>query len=201
MIKRHKLFLFDMDGVLLDSKSNMSLAWAAVREQFPEAPPFEEYFKHIGRSFSDIMKILRLSEKSDTIEAVFRRESLSRLDTYEFFPQVVEVLFMLQSAGKLIGIVTSKDAVRTRAVVDMLGVKFDVVQGNDGKYRSKPAPDMLMVAMAEAGVDPSETIYVGDMSVDQQAARRAGCSYAHASWGYGEQSHVETLQSMEDLLK
>ena len=34
--------------------------------------------------------------------------------------------------------------------------------------------------------DPGDALYLGDMAVDQEAARRAGVRYVHAGWGYGD---------------
>jgi phosphoglycolate phosphatase-like HAD superfamily hydrolase len=69
--------------------------------------------------------------------------------------------------------------------------------------RGKPAPDHLLMAMAQAGSDPAETVYIGDMAADHEAARRAGIDYAHADWGYGRRPGDGSwiLSSMRDLLE
>src|SRR5690606_23280337 len=90
----------------------------------------------------------------------------------------------LTDAGCRLGVVTSKPRQRAVPLVEMLGASFVTVRTPEA-VRGKPAPDPLMLAMVDAGVDPADTIYVGDMAVDQQAARRAGVAYAHAAWGYG----------------
>lgn len=199
-----EMLLFDLDGVILDSRMNMQLAWKKVREQVPEAPSFEEYFKHIGRTFPEIMKLLEVSEQAGTIENIFRKESLKRLDTYKFFDDMLEVLQTLRAAGKRIGVVTSKDEPRTLAALGMTTMMFDVIRTGSGKTRGKPAPDDLLIAMGTVGVDPMNTIYVGDMFVDYEASLRAGCNYAHAMWGYGitpKKMSVTLLQSPKDILQ
>lgn len=45
----------------------------------------------------------------------------------------------------------------------------------------KPAPGMLIRAMADAGAEPQTTLFVGDMRVDYEAAWRAGCEFR---WAY-----------------
>jgi D-glycero-D-manno-heptose 1,7-bisphosphate phosphatase len=47
-------------------------------------------------------------------------------------------------------------------------------------YR-KPAPGMLLSLMGQFGVSADETIYVGDMDSDRQAAEAAGVTFIHAS--------------------
>jgi phosphoglycolate phosphatase-like HAD superfamily hydrolase len=51
---------------------------------------------------------------------------------------------------------------------------FDFVICGDGVRRAKPHPDMVKAILKKARVRPSEAVYVGDMSVDIQAGRRAG---------------------------
>ena len=106
----------------------------------------------------------------------------------------------LQAQGRALGIVTSKDAVRTNAVISQLKLKFVTIQSPAAPYRGKPAPDHLLLAMAVAGVDPKETVYIGDMDTDYQAAVRAGIDYVHASWGYGLPiPAIPSLESIDQL--
>ena len=91
----------------------------------------------------------------------------------------------LKTSGLKLGIVTSKDRMRTGAVLAKMPVEFDVVETPDPRYRGKPAPDHLLTALIHTHTDPDAAIYVGDMDADFEAARRANIDYAHAAWGYG----------------
>jgi HAD superfamily hydrolase (TIGR01662 family) len=44
----------------------------------------------------------------------------------------------------------------------------------------KPAPGMLLYAMSRNGVEPYETLMIGDSEEDQQAAAAAGCDFVWA---------------------
>ncbi len=198
-----RLVLFDLDGVLLDSRENMRRSWQRVSEQFNTGVSFERYFAEIGRPFSVIMDRLGLSERAAAIEGVFRVASMDNLNVLRFYPQVAETLKQLEASSMKMGIVTSKDQLRTNAILAMLPVTFTCVHAPDGKMRGKPAPDHLLMAMAQTGVDPAETLYVGDMSADHEAAKRAGIDYAHAEWGYGQTpaDNCWKLSGMTDLLQ
>lgn len=50
----------------------------------------------------------------------------------------------------------------------------------------KPAPGMLLQAMEVIGIDPAETIFVGDMETDKEAAERAGVGFAWAGEFFGD---------------
>jgi HAD superfamily hydrolase (TIGR01509 family) len=194
--------LFDLDGVLLDSRENMRRSWSKVRERCGTDVSFERYFSEIGRPFPVIMERLGLSARASEIEAVFRMASMENLDALNFYPHVSETLLELQGRGLKIGIVTSKDQLRTNAILAMLPVTFACIYAPDGKTRGKPAPDHLLMAMVQASVDPAETIYIGDMAADHEAAKRAGIDYAHAAWGYGRKPEDDSwiLSGMQDLL-
>jgi phosphoglycolate phosphatase len=192
-----KLVLFDLDGVLLDSHDNMEKAWSEVREKTGLNVPFSDYFALIGRPFQDILKCLGLTEKLAEIEEAYMAASLYFLSNATFYPKTRETLAALQAQGRQLGIVTSKDAVRTKAVISQLKLNFSTIQCPTAPYRGKPAPDHLLLAMAEAGVDPKDTVYIGDMDTDYQAAVRAGIDYVHASWGYG--LPIEAVPSLDSI--
>lgn len=185
MIAGKKLILFDLDGVILDSRPNMEAAWNEVRRVTGITVPFEDYFALIGRPFGHILDMLGLGEREKTIEPIFRTASLDNQDLAAFYPDVPETLQALVDRDVMLGIVTSKDQQRTGVFLSRLPVRFATIQTPNAEYRGKPAPDHLLVAMAEAHTDPAASIYIGDMDADFMAAQRAAIDYAHASWGYG----------------
>ena len=180
-----QLILFDLDGVILDSRPNMERSWREVCANTAIDVPFELYFAEIGRPFREILRRLGVEEHAEEAEKIFRIASMQNLSLARFYEGTEETLAALQERDIRIGLVTSKDTQRTNAIIALLPVDFITVQTPTGRYRGKPAPDYLLVAMAEAGVDPGDTLYVGDMDVDFQAAQRAGVDYVHAEWGYG----------------
>jgi phosphoglycolate phosphatase len=183
MLKR--LVLFDLDGVLLDSKRNMEIAWARVREVAGVDVPFEAYFSEIGRPFPDILARLGVAADAGRIERIYAAESFASMASAEFFPGVPEVLRSLLREGRQIGVVTSKDETRTSAVLHRLGIPFGTVQCPRPGVPGKPAPDPLLAALAALGGEPADAVYVGDMDPDYEAAAAAGIDYLHAAWGYG----------------
>ena len=185
-MKNKKLILFDLDGVLIDSKKNMEAAWRAVRKDTKTGVSFESYFALIGRSFPDVMDCLGIDgETAKRAEIIFRTSSMKNISLINFFPNAAEILCELHSAGLKLGVVTSKDRLRTNAILAMLPVDFITVQTPNEKFRPKPAPDHLLAAIAVARTDPRDCLYVGDMDSDYAAACRAGIDYLHAEWGYG----------------
>jgi len=186
MNSKYRLVLFDLDGVIIDSKRNMELSWLAVQTVFELNVPFENYFRLIGRPFHDIMSELNLGVPADRIKMVYDVSSSSRIDLIDFYENCPEVIKKIKDSGIRVGIVTSKDEARTLEILKRLDILFDVVECPDRGSRGKPNPDPLFRAMLKCQRDPSETVYVGDMEVDMECAKRAGIEYIHAEWGYGD---------------
>ena len=64
-----------------------------------------------------------------------------------------------------------------------LAAQFQVLKtADDGP--SKPHPDILQQAMREAGVEPAETLMIGDTVFDIEMARVAGAHALGVAWGY-----------------
>lgn len=182
---RYDLVLFDLDGVLVDSRDNMEAAWAAVCGRFGFDIPFEKYFAEIGLPFAEILRRIGATGDFDRIADAYREGSLARFELIRPYDGTEAMLRSLAERGVGIGVVTSKDADRTGRLVAKFGTPFDTVCPPRPGLAGKPHPDQLLTAAASVGAVPERTVYVGDMAVDQVAARNAGMSYAHATWGYG----------------
>ena len=197
-----KAIIFDLDGVLLDSRPNMEQAWHDVQERLDITVSFEQYFKHIGRPFKDILEIIGLQEQLEEIELIYRQSSKKNIHLATIYPHVVESLQEIQDHNIKFGIVTSKDEERTKIVLNQLPLNFSSIQTPNSQFRGKPAPDHLLAATAQLNIDPNDSLYIGDAEVDAQAALRAGIDYCHANWGYGKTKldHVTFLSDIQNLL-
>ncbi|WP_328436557.1 HAD family hydrolase [Streptomyces sp. NBC_00444] len=178
-----ELMLFDLDGVLIDSLPVMRAAWEAVSTQLGVRVPFEAYAEHLGRPFADILAMLGLRETEGFAET-YEAEAVRFSHLAHPFPGVEQALKGIVEAGCQLGVVTSKSAARSRPLMEALGAPFAALRV-PGQGRGKPSPDTLLLALVDSKTDPAAALYVGDMAVDQEAARRAGVRYVHAAWGYG----------------
>lgn len=193
IMKKNILVLFDLDGVLLNSRANMEYAWSSVREKFPSVTStasFEDYFALIGRPFDDILLLLGIVPAPE-IQKEYSRASKEGHHLVSVFQGVRTTLSKLKIEGYRLGIVTSKDKERTTLMMEDAGImdyfEEKLIFSPNEKFRGKPAPDHLLHAMVVANVDPSSTIYIGDMKTDAEASVRAGCRFIFASWGYSQE--------------
>jgi AHBA synthesis associated protein len=179
---RHAV-IFDLDGVVVDSFAVMSEAFAiAYAEVVGDGPaPFEEYRRHLGRYFPDIMRIMDLPL---AMEEPFVRESYRLAGQVTVFDGVVELLLTLRTRGLKLAIATGKSGPRARSLLDKLGLLpfFAHVIGSDEVARPKPAPDMVLQALELLDVPAERAIMVGDAPTDLASARGAGVASAAALW-------------------
>lgn len=175
--------VFDLDGVLVDSFEVMREAFSiAYGEVVGDGQaPFDEYNRHLGRYFPDIMRIMGLPQG---MQEPFVRESYRLASRVPVFAGVPELLRELRGRQVPTAVATGKAGERARSLLAQLGLidLFDVVIGSDEVRRPKPAPDMVSLAVSVLGVSAGQTVMVGDAVTDLHSARGAGVISAAALW-------------------
>lgn len=196
-----KLAVFDCDGTLVDSQHHIV---AAVVETWRrhDLPPPAAALVRTGIGLPLHQTLSRLAPDgdaalhdslTDTYKAVYTAMRQQPDHWEPLYPGVVETLDQLAAAGWLLGIATGKAKRGLLAVLDMHEMKdrFVVLRtADDGP--GKPHPFMLTSAMSEIGVEPADTVMIGDTSFDIEMARAAGTLAVGVSWGYHP---IEMLQA------
>jgi len=102
-----KIYLFDFDGVILNSKKNMNLAWNSVMEGLEIEVEFETYFNKIGIPFKEILKKLKIDKSKFTkAEKLFFLHSKKNYDKLTLYNKVPETINLLKKKKKIIGFLT-----------------------------------------------------------------------------------------------
>lgn len=195
---RFKHIAFDFDGVIINSLPAMEFAWHSVVAEFKLDIPFTDYAAHIGKPFYQIIDALGISsDLHDRIYELYEFNASEAIDTISTYPGMRDLLELLSTIGLKISIVTSKSKSRTMLTLEKLlpQINFHTIISSDdiNPGRGKPSPDPLLLACIQVGCSPSESIYVGDMMVDQICAREASIPFVHAAWGYG---HLEKTNDL-----
>lgn len=193
-----ELIVFDLDGVLVDSKQNMETSWTTVMERKGIDIPFEEYFKHIGKPFEIILMDLGISKNHKSIKNIYDKTSKTNMELIKPFNGICETLLMLQTRSKL-AIVTSKSEDRTKMVLKLFP-KFDYVCCPSENMKGKPYGDQLEYTIEKCKSTPEKTVYVGDMMVDKQCAENCGVEFIYAEWGYGDIECKNSIKNHKELL-
>ena len=190
MIPRFPVYLFDIDGTLLDSAADIcgAVQFVLASSPTPKDLPFE-YLKsfiglHLIDLFTDVYPAYSPAQIDELIQQ-YRTNYLSRGHTQTtVYPGVAEGLAAL---GGRKGTATTKGSPTTRAILRQFGLiqYFDHVQGTDG-FPCKPAPDVVLTALAALGARPEDCLFVGDSPADMEAGHRAGVRTCAVRYGYGK---------------
>ncbi len=211
-----KAFIFDLDGTLVDAlpdiQANANRALEALgydlRLTLAETQP------HVGGGAHKLASnVLGLPMEHDETMALYHRFA----DIYEqhpadhgvIFPGVLEVLDLLKGKGIPMSVVTAKPAKARVKVLDAMGLTpyLTLALSPEDGFAKKPAPDMLVECCRAMGVDPSETVMVGDTRFDVEAGFNAAChTVAFAEHGYQDvpaeyADKVLSLPKFTDLLQ
>lgn len=202
------LVLFDCDGTLVDSQHHIVAAMhSAFAAQGLALPDAELVRRTVGLPLPvAIESLLPAGAVLSAVVESYRQAAIAqRLDPDHhepLFPGLLEALDRIDAAGYLMGVATGK----ARRGLDFtlathgLAGRFVTLQTNDVVAAGKPAPDMVLQAMAETGAVPASTIVVGDTSYDMEMARNAGVAAIGVAWGYHEE-HVLSAAGASRIIK
>ena len=178
-----KGFIFDLDGVIVDTARYHFLAWRKLAQsidiEFTELQ--NEQLKGVSRVRS-LEKILGWGQKS--IDAVLFQELLDqknqdylsyieKMDADEVLVDVPKILKHLRRRGQKIALGSaSKNARRILKSVHLYSSFDSIVDGNDVTM-AKPDPEVFLKAASNLGVPPENAIVFEDSIAGIQAANTA----------------------------
>jgi phosphoglycolate phosphatase len=198
MKKKYNFFIFDLDGVIFDSKKNMSLAWEATKYKFRLKASFKTYFQNIGKPFDEILKSLKI-QPSKNIANCYKENSLKHISKIKLYPNVIKILNLLNKKKIKFSIVTSKDRVRTLFLLNKFKIKPYSVHCPRKNILGKPNPDMLISAIKKSKIKNIQTCYVGDTHIDRKAAKNANIDFIFANYGYEFQKMPKSITSINNF--
>lgn len=158
-------WLFDMDGVLVDSKE----AWYRSFDETGDITREEFEQRFWGRDMKKNVEELGTTRK-EFCETLFPRHA----DAIEPVPEAADVLSALEGKKALITNTTSRC---TSEILEKLGLAgyLDMIVTSDEVEEGKPDPSIVEKAMAGLGAEPADTVVIGDSPHDIEAGRAAGC--------------------------
>ena len=172
--------LLDVDGTLLDSNDAHAQSWVETFKRHGLHIPFERVRPLIGKGGDKLLPELtgidaespRGKAMSDERRALFLEDYLPGLDPTPGARQFVQAL---KAHGARIVIATSSNEKELGPLLEQARVA-DLIEratsSDDGA--SKPDPDIIRAALAEASLAPAEAVMVGDTPYDIEAAARSG---------------------------
>ncbi|MGE4264201.1 MAG: HAD family hydrolase [Desulfovibrio sp.] len=179
-LRRYKGFIFDCDGVLIDSLKANVVYYNKYRTHFglPPMTPEDERYTHIQNVYDSLRRIVpqELYE-----EALAFRSQIDYRDMLPFLcrePGIRRLLGWMKGAGFLLGVDTNRmDTVHlVFKAVDLVGY-FEPVMTVANTAAPKPDPDGVRQILEAWGLGRGDVAFLGDSSVDEETARNAGVDF------------------------
>lgn len=173
---KKKLWIFDLDGTLVDSVGQIGYSINLARNKFGyKELPSEKIMELVGLPIQEFLSDLSLDiHEIDSLISYFREILKREIESENIvFPGVELLLSRLHKDGHQIAIATSKPTYLAELVVknSCLNEFIDLIQGTDG-FPAKPDPTCLLMVIESLGA--RDAIMVGDRVEDVLAARAAG---------------------------
>lgn len=184
MTRQIKALIFDFDGLILDTETPDYEAWCSIYREHGFELPREKWGSIIGTSmaFFDAAEHLSVltERRLDTAALRDRHRSESHAVTFRqpLMPGVLEILREAKRLGLRLAIASSSPHSWVDTHARRLGIfeYFEKVITSDevGIQRTKPHPDLFLLALAQLHVRASEAIVFEDSPNGVRAARAAG---------------------------
>jgi beta-phosphoglucomutase len=201
-----KAFIFDLDGVIVDTAKYHFLAWQKIANELNIDFTLEhnELLKGVSRvrSLDIILELGKVEASQDDKNKWLIQKNeeyltyLVDMDQSELLPGVITILIFLKENNQPIALGSaSKNA---RPILEKTGILsyFDaIVDGND-VTNAKPDPEVFLIAAKQLGITPENAIVFEDSVAGVQAANIAQMT----SIGIGDEKNLhEAKYIFEDF--
>lgn len=207
--KSLKACLWDLDGTLIDSYPAIAASVNHVRAHFGLEPMSLDAVRVcVGHGVVHLMAKTVPGCDPQEARALYSAHHGETLKAGTvLLPGAKEILEGLQAAGIRHAVCSNKPRSFSEQLLGFLGIaKFvDVLLGPEDVAAPKPAPDMLLLGLEKLGSGTVDSLFVGDMTVDIQAARRAGLRVAVVATGSDTEDQLKAAgpdllaSNLEDL--
>ncbi len=169
--------ILDVDGTLVDSNYQHVIAWYRAFRDHDVTPPMWRIHRHIGMGGDQLVAAVAGQalerESGDSIREAEKRLYEELIDEVSPFEGARELLDELKRRGHDVVLASSAKQEEVEHYVDLLDARglADSWTTSADVERTKPAPDLVAVAMQRAGA--LSAVMVGDSTWDIEAAARA----------------------------
>ena len=206
-----KLIIFDWDGTLADTTNPIIATFQqSFRDCGLSAPEADAVRGLIGYNLPTIIRHLAPDVSEHQREELIETYAVHYLNpnnhNMKLFDSAVPCLNTLKAQGYWLSVATGKGRTgldQSIAQTDTAG--FWLVTTCASEQPSKPAPDMVFKLCDELGLEPSETLVVGDTTHDLEMAANAGApavavtTGAHTTEQLRRAPHLAILNDLSEL--
>jgi HAD superfamily hydrolase (TIGR01509 family) len=180
MTKSLKAVLFDVDGTLVDTNYLHTVCWWEAFRQLGYDVPMARIHRAIGMGSGRLLDALLPGDRDRDQDGTVRAAHTALYATYwtrqRPLPGAPDLLRACQGRGWRVVLASSADEREFRALRAALDAEdaIDAATSSAEVEQSKPAPDLVQVALDKAQVPADAAVFVGDTVWDVQACAKAG---------------------------
>lgn len=200
--------IFDLDGVLVTTDHFHYLGWKRLADELGLAFTEEDNHQLRGVSRAESLKIIyRINNRELPPEEQFTeqmtrkngyyKEYIKQMKPDDLLPGSIELLTALREAGIKCSVASSSRNAGTVVELTNLSQYVDSVTDGNDITKSKPDPEVFLIAAERLGAKPESCVGVEDAAAGVEAIKRAGM----AAVGIGEQGKQAQLvvDSVQEL--
>lgn len=188
---KYRLAIFDMDGTILDTLTDIADSTNATLEVLGlPTRSLDEVRQFVGngirllieRAVAPVCEEAAIEEAYRIFRAHYAEHCADKTAPYEGIP---ELLADLRAAGCHTAVLSNKADEPVKALAEQyFPGAFELALGQREGVPIKPAPDGVLDVLKAFGVPPEQAVYIGDSEVDVQTAINAGIDGLFVSFGF-----------------
>lgn len=197
MLREYNTYIFDLDGTLLDTLTDLAAScnYALLQHGMAQRT-IDEVRMFVGNGVKKLMERAipdgLANPQFNEVYQCFRQHYLKHgLDHTAPYPGVLPMLAELKRRNKKIAVVSNKFY---RATQELCKHFFDqyveVAIGEREGIKKKPAPDTVLEALAQLGVTGDNAVYIGDSDVDIATANNCQLPCISVLWGFRDKDFL-----------
>ena len=176
-LSKVKLIIFDLDGTLVDAYPAIVSSFNFAMRAFGLPPQKDIVIRRaVGWGDKNLIKPFAGGRPVNRVLAAYRRHHEDALKKKtKFLPGARALLKDLRRRKYFLAVASNRPTKYSHIILESLKVKgyFDYILCADKVRRGKPDPELLLKILRELSVDSSEALYIGDMTIDVIAGRKA----------------------------
>ena len=200
-----KLIIFDLDGVLVESRE---LHYIALNKALSE---IDEKFvisreEHLCKydALTTTMKLKKLTEEKglppeshNTVWKLKQNKTLEEIDSFAVNKRIQKIIKSLKDQGYTIACATNSIRATSKLMLIRKGFMeyIDFLYSNEDVKNAKPNSEMYLRCMIKAGVNPDQTVIIEDSHIGRKAAISSGAHLCAV-----KDSNDLTYSKIEDII-